>query len=283
VTSNADQPPPPPPPPTHTQKAAPNSHHCSPPPKTPPLQGLGKTVELLATISAHPFQPPSFKAARGRAAAGAAAAVKPDPGAPAPPAAAVGDKRARGAPRGRWAGGRQLCGSCGGPLAGGATGGGNAGSEGDATDGDDDSDDSDDYEDPGASHRSRGHGYGHHARKRQRGAKGASRARSAAAPPAAAAAAVCSHCARQSVLRQVEEPCGATLVVCPAAILQQWQDELRKHIVPGESCPAWGLLLFCSASCCFAVPPAVLQCLLQVLAGGSPSMAWPVWAGLRRR
>ncbi len=43
----------------------------------------------------------------------------------------------------------------------------------------------------------------------------------------------CSRCLRDAALTRVTGPCGATLVVCPAAILQQWWNEIHRHVRPG--------------------------------------------------
>eukprot|EP00887_Chlorella_sp_A99_P002685 scaffold6.g2685.t1 len=45
---------------------------------------------------------------------------------------------------------------------------------------------------------------------------------------------VCGACLRQSAAAEVTQPCGATLVVCPAPILHQWHDEILRHIRPGN-------------------------------------------------
>eukprot|EP00897_Mesotaenium_endlicherianum_P009768 jgi/Mesen1/881/ME000115S00006 len=44
---------------------------------------------------------------------------------------------------------------------------------------------------------------------------------------------VCGACSQVVGGVAVEGVCGATLVVCPAAILQQWEDEIARHTKPG--------------------------------------------------
>ena len=43
----------------------------------------------------------------------------------------------------------------------------------------------------------------------------------------------CGRCVAWRAGRRVRQPCGTTLVVCPAAIMPQWETELAKHAVPG--------------------------------------------------
>ena len=52
-----------------------------------------------------------------------------------------------------------------------------------------------------------------------------------AAAPAGAYS--CGRCTRQLASRAVTAPCGATLIVCPGPILQQWREEIQRHIQPG--------------------------------------------------
>ncbi|KAK9810177.1 hypothetical protein WJX72_006177 [[Myrmecia] bisecta] len=44
----------------------------------------------------------------------------------------------------------------------------------------------------------------------------------------------CSSCQRARAATPHTTPCGATLIICPTPILQQWQDEIAKHTQPGS-------------------------------------------------
>jgi E3 ubiquitin-protein ligase SHPRH len=43
----------------------------------------------------------------------------------------------------------------------------------------------------------------------------------------------CGACRRAAAAAEVTQPCGTTLIVCPAPILSQWHSELQRHIHPG--------------------------------------------------
>ncbi|KAL2642434.1 hypothetical protein R1flu_010021 [Riccia fluitans] len=45
---------------------------------------------------------------------------------------------------------------------------------------------------------------------------------------------VCSVCIEIKAKVEVDGACGSTLIVCPAPILQQWQEEIQRHTVPGS-------------------------------------------------
>ena len=44
---------------------------------------------------------------------------------------------------------------------------------------------------------------------------------------------VCGQCLKARASQQAAADCGATLIICPASILQQWQSEIAKHTQPG--------------------------------------------------
>ena len=50
---------------------------------------------------------------------------------------------------------------------------------------------------------------------------------------AAAGAYFCQRCLRAKAAAEVSTKCGATLIVCPASILHQWQTEIAKHVAEG--------------------------------------------------
>ena len=43
----------------------------------------------------------------------------------------------------------------------------------------------------------------------------------------------CGTCMRGRASAEVTADCGATLIVCPTPILQQWRDEVARHLHPG--------------------------------------------------
>ena len=43
----------------------------------------------------------------------------------------------------------------------------------------------------------------------------------------------CNSCARARGLAEVTADCGATLIVCPTPILEQWREETAKHLHEG--------------------------------------------------
>jgi E3 ubiquitin-protein ligase SHPRH len=43
----------------------------------------------------------------------------------------------------------------------------------------------------------------------------------------------CQQCLRKKASIGVTQPCGTTLVVCPAPILAQWKEEITRHVQPG--------------------------------------------------
>jgi ferredoxin-like protein FixX len=52
---------------------------------------------------------------------------------------------------------------------------------------------------------------------------------------AAAGSFECNSCARARGSAEVTADCGATLIVCPTPILEQWREEAAKHLHEGES------------------------------------------------
>lgn len=44
---------------------------------------------------------------------------------------------------------------------------------------------------------------------------------------------MCGRCLKAKASQQAASDCGATLIICPASILQQWQSEIAKHTQPG--------------------------------------------------
>lgn len=71
----------------------------------------------------------------------------------------------------------------------------------------------------------------------------------AAAHCAPAGEYVCRRCMRHAAGTQVTADCGATLIVCPDAILPQWKAEIERHTHAGAAHIEWCLCpAFCSQS-----------------------------------
>ena len=56
--------------------------------------------------------------------------------------------------------------------------------------------------------------------------------------PATTGPYVCGRCTRLKASAAVATPCGATLIVCPTPILEQWRQEIQKHIRDGVATSA---------------------------------------------